>query len=59
MQEKFPTNTINNNSKKNSVPWWKVRLTVTRKKVNADRRLYQGTKSDEVQREGGKQQYGG
>ena len=43
------SNSINNNSKKQSVPWWTVRLTVMRK-VNANRRLYQRTKSDEVLR---------
>ena len=51
------SNTINNNSTKNSVPWWTVRLTVMRKKVNANRRLYQRTKSDEVLRESRKATY--
>jgi len=50
------SNTINNNSKKNSVPWWTARPTVMRKKVNANR-LYQRTKSDEVLRERRKATY--
>jgi hypothetical protein len=44
-----PKNT-NNNSKKNSVPWWNTHLTVMRKKVNANRRIYQRTKNDETLR---------
>jgi hypothetical protein len=45
------SHTINNNSKKKSVPWWSVGLTAMRKKVNTNRRLYQRTRSNEVLRE--------
>jgi hypothetical protein len=49
------TNKKNNNHK--SVPWWKVELTVMRKRVNANRRLYQRTKNDETLRERKKEVY--
>jgi hypothetical protein len=45
------SHTINNNSKRKSVPWWSVGLTAMRKKVNANIRLYQRTRSDEALRE--------
>jgi len=51
-----PKNT-NNNSKKNSVPWWNTHPTVMRKKVNANRRLYHRTKNDEDLREWRKATY--
>jgi hypothetical protein len=41
---------INNNNKNKSVPWWTVGLTVMRKKVNSNKRLYQRTRSDEALR---------
>ena len=40
-----------------SVPWCTQRLTVLRKKVNAQRRRYQRTKGDNVLREQRKEQY--
>jgi hypothetical protein len=40
-----------------SVPWWTQRLTILRKKVNAQRRRYQRTKGDTVLREQRKEQY--
>jgi ribonuclease HI len=57
-RKSFPhssTNKKNNNHK--SVPWWKVELTVMRKRVNANRRLYQRTKNDETLRERRKEVY--
>jgi hypothetical protein len=48
------SHTIDNNSKKKSVPWWTVGLTVMRKKV---RRLHQRTRSDEALRERWKATY--
>ena len=45
------------NSKKKSVPWWTDSLTVTRKRVNACRRLYQRTRNDEVLRGKRKETY--
>jgi hypothetical protein len=51
------SHTINNNSKTKSVPWWSVGLTAMRKKVNANRRLYQRTRSDEALRERRKATY--
>ena len=49
--------TINNNKKENSVPWCNVHLTVLRKKVNANRRLFQRTKNDDTLREIRKAKY--
>jgi len=40
-----------------SVPWWTQRLTILRKKVNAQRRRYQHIKGDTVLREQRKEQY--
>ena len=57
-RKSFPhsvTHKKNNNHK--SVPWWKVELTVMRKRVNANRRLYQRTKNDETLRERRKEVY--
>jgi len=49
--------TTNNNRKKNSVPWSNTHLTSMRKKVNANRRLFQRTKNDEALRERRKATY--
>lgn len=46
-----------NNSKKKPAPCWTTRLTAMRKKVNANRRLYQRTKNDEELRERRKEAY--
>jgi hypothetical protein len=51
------SHTISDNSKKKSVLWWSLRLTAMRKKVNANRRLYQRTRSDEALRERRKTTY--
>ena len=39
------------------VPWWRQRLTILRKKVNAQRRMYQLTKGDNGLREHRQEQY--
>jgi hypothetical protein len=51
------TSTRNKISKKKSVPWWTDYLALTRKRVNACRRLYQRTKNEEVLREKRKEKY--
>jgi len=51
------TNSLNNNSKRNSVPWWTTRVTTVRKKVNANRKLYHRTKTDKDLRERRKATY--
>ena len=45
------SHTVNNNNTKKSVPWWTVGLTVMRKKVNVNTRLYRRTRHDEALRE--------
>jgi ribosomal protein L9 len=46
-----------NNNRKNSVPWWNNHLIVMRKKVNANRRLFQRIKNDVALRERRKEKY--
>ena len=40
-----------------SVPWWTQRLTILRKKINAQRRRYQRTVGNNVLRDQRKEQY--
>jgi hypothetical protein len=47
----------NDNRKKNSVAWWNTHLTVMRKKVNANRRLFQRTNNNNTLRERRKATY--
>ena len=51
------SHSINKNSKKKSAPWWSVGLTAMRKKVNANRRLYQRTRNGEALKERRKATY--
>jgi len=51
------TMTTKKGTQHKSVPWWTQRLTILRKKVNAQRRRYQRTKGDTVLREQRKEQY--
>jgi len=51
------TTTIKKEAQHKSVPWWTQRLTILRKKVNAQRRRYQRMKGDTVLREQRKEQY--
>jgi hypothetical protein len=49
--------TTNDNRKKNSVPWWNTHLRVLRKKVNANRQLFQRTNNNDTLRERRKSMY--
>jgi len=50
-------NTQNKTKQKKSVPWWTDSLTITRKRINALRRLYQKTRNNEKLRETWKHNY--
>jgi UDP-2,3-diacylglucosamine pyrophosphatase LpxH len=49
--------TENNTKKKKSVPWWTDSLTIMRKRINALRRIYQRTRSNQELKESRKYKY--